>query len=111
MSDKSALFIAYWNLLAPTGAPAPVAEYRFDPSRKWRFDFAFLPAVAVEVDGGQFAHRGGRHATDSDREKLNRAAELGWRVFRFSPQMLENGPVGCVQQVAQALGYVMEGAA
>ena len=37
-----------------------VAEYRFHPSRDWRFDFA-IPSrrVAVEVEGGAF--NGGRH--------------------------------------------------
>ena len=37
-----------------------VAEYRFHPSRDWRFDFA-IPShrVVVEVEGGAF--NGGRH--------------------------------------------------
>lgn len=83
----------------------PEREYRFDLMRRWRFDFAWLAEkVAVECDGGQWLARGGRHARDRDREKLNRAAAMGWRVLRFSQEMLERDPVGAVAQVLQALG-------
>jgi very-short-patch-repair endonuclease len=57
-------------------------EYRFHPTRMWRFDFAF-PSVklAVEIDGR------GRHQSikgvRDDCEKLNEAIRLGWRVMRF----------------------------
>jgi very-short-patch-repair endonuclease len=71
----------------------PEREYQFakDIGRKFRFDFAF-PAqrLAIECDGGQYAYRGGRHATDADREKLNIAACLHWRVLRFSGSMLRD---------------------
>ena len=101
--DKSGLFLHFWQLLAPA-APAPVAEYRFHPTRKWRFDWAWPSLrVAVEVDGGAWLARGGRHAQDPDREKLNAAAALRWLVFRFSPAMLKRDPVGCVEQVLQAI--------
>ena len=61
-------------------------EYRFHPERKWRFDFADpVNKVAVEIDGGVFGN--GRHSRGagfrSDCEKLNAAAALGWRVFRY----------------------------
>jgi hypothetical protein len=71
--------------LAPDLPPAS-REYRFAPGRGYRFDFAWIEQrVACEVDGGQWAAGGGRHATDADRDKLNLAAVLGWRVLRFSP--------------------------
>lgn len=103
-SDLEAAFAYYLRTLAPSLARRVETEYRFHPSRRWRFDFAF-PAerVAVEVDGGQWLPRGGRHARDSDREKLNAAACLGWRVFRFSGSMLEQDPAGCIEQVREAL--------
>ena len=82
----------------------PVAEMRFHPTRKWRFDYAFPSRrLAVEIDGGQYAPRGGRHATDADREKLNHAAALGWRVLRFSPQQIAADPAACVALVETAL--------
>lgn len=85
--------------------PDPEAEYPFaaEMRRRWRFDWAF-PAykVAVEVDGGQWQAHGGRHSRDTDRDKLNHAAMLGWRVFRFSPQMLRRDPEGCIRMVEKA---------
>ena len=69
----------------------PVKEYRFHPTRKWRFDYA-IPAlkIAVECDGGVWT--GGRHVRPQgylrDMEKFNAAAELGWIVLKFTPQQL-----------------------
>ena len=69
-------------------------ECRFDPDRKWRFDMAWPDRmIAVEVEGGTWSH--GRHTTGSgferDCEKYNRAAQLGWRVFRFTGAMIRDG--------------------
>jgi very-short-patch-repair endonuclease len=101
--DKAALFMYYWRLFGPAG-PVPFAEFKFHPTRRWRFDFA-IPRykLAIEIDGGQWALHGGRHMTDADREKQNAAAVLGWRVMHFSPQQLEKDPDGCIEQVVKAL--------
>lgn len=88
------------------GADLPPHERErvFYPGRRWRFDFCWpAPLVAVEVDGGQFAHGGGRHATDADRDKLNHAASLGFVVLRFSPQQIAADPAGCVALLRRAL--------
>ena len=104
-TDKSWIFMYYWRALA-SSLPEPVEEYHFDVElgRKHRFDWAW-PAqkIAVEVDGGQFAFRGGRHSTDEDRMKLNLAASLGWRVFRFSPSQLKHYPETCIGLVVKTL--------
>lgn len=82
-----------WQLRA-FGAPAPDREWRFHPTRRWRFDLAW-PArlVAVEVDGGTWA--GGRHTTgtgiEADAEKFSTAAAWGWRVLRVTRKMVEDG--------------------
>ena len=105
-ADKSALFLHYWQIVLGTDGrmPQPAPEYRFDVVRKWRLDWAFVPErVGVEVDGGVFMPGGGRHAKDDDREKTNALSAADWLVFRFSPQMLENDPVGCVMTVATTL--------
>ena len=96
-------FLTLWT---QTGLQSPVAEYQFAPPRRWRFDFAF-PAqrLAVEFDGGQWVIAGGRHNRDSDREKLNAAAAMGWRVLRYSNQQWERDPYGCVAQVLRALEW------
>ena len=85
------------------GMPEPVREYVFAPPRRWRFDFAFPEQrVAVEIDGGQWAPGGGRHAKDADKDKHNAAVLLGWRVLRFSGEMINNDPDCCLRQL-QAL--------
>lgn len=69
-------------------------EYRFHPSRQWRFDFAW-PArkIAVECEGGLFVM--GRHnrpiSMEADFVKYNAATELGWMVGRFSKRMIASG--------------------
>lgn len=73
---------------------APVREHRFHPSRKWRFDFAFLERrVAVECEGAVWSN--GRHTRGSgfvaDTEKYNAAAALGWHVFRFDGAAVKSG--------------------
>jgi very-short-patch-repair endonuclease len=75
--------------------PEPEKEYRFHPVRKWRFDYAWPGStmIAIEVDGGQWVN--GRHQRgkgyEADCEKLNEATRLGWRVFRFTGDMVTDG--------------------
>jgi very-short-patch-repair endonuclease len=72
-----------------------VAEYRFHPTRKWRFDFVIDPdrlKVAVEYDGlmGGTAHRSiGMVAKDSS--KINTAQTMGWNVVRVNAISLKDG--------------------
>ena len=72
----------------------PERELKFHPKRKWRFDFAFPEAkIAAEIEGGVWS--GGRHNRASgytkDCEKYNNAVLLGWRVFRFTSDMVTSG--------------------
>lgn len=68
-----------------------VKEFKFHPTRRWRFDYA-LPEhkIALEVEGGVWT--GGRHTSPKgflgDMEKYNTATLMGWRVFRTTPQEL-----------------------
>lgn len=104
--DKSELFLHYWRILAPVTIVQSDCEYHFDHvlRRKHRFDFAFIDAkLAIEIDGGQFKPRGGRHATELDKEKMNFAAMLGWRVMHYTPQMIERDPQTVINQVIAAL--------
>lgn len=65
-----------------------VKEYKFHPTRKWRFDFA-IPEhkIAIEIDGGVWNY--GRHNRAqgylADMKKFNAAASLGWIVLKFTP--------------------------
>lgn len=84
------------------GLPMPTPEYRFDSKRRWRIDFCW-PAylVALEIEGGVFTR--GRHTRPTgflrDMEKYNRAAELGYRIFRCTPTTIHVG----MQSVSRAL--------
>jgi len=74
--------------------PIPSREYTFASPRRWKFDFAWWQhKVAVEIEGGSWI--GGRHTRgssfESDCEKYNEAALLGWRVLRVTPKMVEDG--------------------
>ena len=65
----------------------PLREFKFHPTRKWKFDFAFPEQkIAVEVEGGIW--RSGRHTRpggfEADTEKYNTAVKMGWRVLRYS---------------------------
>lgn len=68
-----------------------VKEYKFHPTRRWRFDYA-IPKhkIALEVEGGVWT--GGRHTSPKgflgDIEKYNTATLMGWRVFRTTPDEL-----------------------
>lgn len=79
-----------------------VREYEFAAliHRKWKFDFAWpnksgRGGTAVAIDGGQYAYRGGRHATDDDKEKGNHAVVMGWWVLHFSGSMLQDPEAVC----------------
>lgn len=74
--------------------PEPVEEYRFEPSRRWRFDYAYPEIkVAIEIEGAVYAQ--GRHTRgrgfENDCRKYNHAALLGWRILRFSTGMVDSG--------------------
>ena len=82
---------AFSQICIAHGLPEPVAELKFHPERRWRFDYAFPAAkVALEVEGGVWS--GGRHTSGAgfvkDMEKYNAAACLGWKVLRIQPRQL-----------------------
>lgn len=90
-------------LLRQAGLPEPQLEYHFHPKRRWRFDLAWPERrLALEIDGGEWLEHGGRHNSDTDREKLNAAATLGWRVLRVSGKMVDRQPSECCRMVLEA---------
>lgn len=100
---QSALEARFTAWVLPLLPVKPMEQYAFHPTRRWRFDYAWPShLLAVEVDGGQWRTHGGRHNTDADREKLNAAAELGWRILRYSGAML-NTPQAVAAQITRAL--------
>ena len=104
LTHSEALFAKAWEFFGDETKYR--REHRFDPTRRWRFDFAFdASKVAVEVEGGTWQH--GRHVRGSgfekDCEKYNRAAAMGWTVLRYTTTMLIRDPAAVVEQVMEAI--------
>lgn len=95
-------------LLEADGLPPAVHQYGFDPERAYRVDRAYVSIrVGFELEGGLFGEGPksncracgrpliGGHTSVSgilrDIEKHNRALELGWELYRISPDMIEDG--------------------
>ena len=69
------------------GLEKPVPEFRFHPTRRWRFDWAWPDRkLAVEYEGGSHSHHHKFYGYRNDLEKYNEAALLGWAVFRYGPR-------------------------
>ena len=90
--------------------PEPEREYRFHPEREWRFDFAWPDRrIAAEVEGGGWVY--GRHhrpkGYEQDCEKYNAATLLGWRVLRFTPEMVRDGRA--IRAIEDAIKEVNDG--
>jgi hypothetical protein len=111
VSTAEAAFLNAWSL-RPLEGIEPVPEYRFHPTRRWRFDFAFPDLkLAIEIQGmGRTApafchkckkacvcprckkmtvvHHAGGHQTPkgmrNDCDKHNAAILMGWRILVFA---------------------------
>lgn len=114
VSGREHQFARLWEALNPQLAKRlPVqTEHRFHAERLWRFDFAWPTVlVAVEIEGGTWGRRRGRHTTGSghqrDCEKYNAAAIDGWCVLRYTSKDLESRPAQVVEQVKDAILAVL----
>ncbi len=77
-------------------------DYKFHPTRKWRFDFALhQDKIAVEVEGGIFTQ--GRHTRGNgyigDMQKYNAAVCLGWRVLRYGTAQINGNVLKDIAQI------------
>ncbi len=86
----------------------PIREYRFHPTRKWRFDFAWPDyKVAVEVEGVLWQGGGGRHQRVQgflrDAEKYEAATLLGWTVYRVPGPWIDDRPDKVLTVIRQLL--------
>lgn len=86
------------------------AEFRFCPTRRWRFDFAIATGkpggmYGIEIEGGAFTR--GRHTRGvgfiKDMEKYNHAVLKGWRILRFTPiQVLDGTAIAFIKRVLES---------
>ncbi len=137
LSPKKELSRGFQSILIQIGGdiPSPEPEYRFHPSRKWRFDFAWpRHLVAVELEGGVYGKHiychvcgtkqrarkkdgslgkpislGGGHTRFhrfmSDKEKYNAAAMMGWMILRFVRDDILGDPFEMIESVRIALSH------
>lgn len=86
----------FQQLLKQEKMPVPEAEFKFHPTRKWRFDYAYPKLkIGIECDGAVWSQ--GRHTRGSgyikDMEKFNAAAILGWRILKYTPDQLGSNAI------------------
>lgn len=82
-------------------------EFRFNPQRKWRADYALTSKmILIEIEGGVYSS--GRHTRgkgfSNDCEKYNAAALLGWKVLRYTTNQVRDNP----KQIYSDLKKVLE---
>jgi very-short-patch-repair endonuclease len=87
VSPLAAQFERVWRAM---DGPELTKEYRFHEGRRWKADYAYLPArVIVELEGGIYTR--GRHTRGkgyaADCAKYNLAASMGFTVFRLATGM------------------------
>jgi very-short-patch-repair endonuclease len=92
------------HLMASGLWPRCVRELEFAKPRKFRADFAFPHAMLlIECEGSVWA--GGRHTRGAgftgDCAKYNLAAELGFRVLRYTMAQIKSGEA--IQQIERIL--------
>lgn len=102
-SELERTFETYWRQL---GGPKLEPQYRFSKERRFAFDFANPETmIAIELEGGTWSM--GRHVRGvgyaSDCAKYNLAQLMGWRVFRFTSDMIRTDPAGHLGPVIEAL--------
>ena len=94
MAELSDLEETLYHQIKLVGLPLPEREYRFAPPRRFRADFAYPDKkLLIEVEGGVWTR--GRHTRGSgysaDVEKYNLATINGWRLLRFTGDMIKTG--------------------
>lgn len=102
-STLETTFLYYWQLLSNKPDDL-IAEYRFDRTRRWRFDFVLSPDIvklAIELEGGIWSR--GRHSRGkgylADMNKYNAAMEQGWTILRYTTNHLEDNPQAVIDQI------------
>ena len=105
--EGTVTFLELHASLPPTGGEAALIqqmkiagitdwqrEYRFDPVRMWRLDFAWpMVKLGIEIHGGSFS--GGRHVRGlgfaKDCEKMNALTLAGWRTLVYTTEQVKAG--------------------
>jgi very-short-patch-repair endonuclease len=90
----------YLRTLAPD-VPPPVRD---QPAGPFRIDLAWPDlGLAVEVNGGYSAPRGGKHGSVRDHEKMRAIALAGWLVLVFAAEEVRHDPDKCIADIRAAV--------
>jgi len=103
VSDLERTFDYHWRILGD-GSEAE-KQYRFHPTRRWKFDNAWPDEmVAVELEGGIFTR--GRHTRGqgfhNDCDKYNAAQRLGGVVLRYTTLHMDD-PQSMIDEITDVL--------
>ena len=82
--------------LIQAGVTGYVKQHKFHPTRRFRFDYAWVDAMlAVECEGGTWARRRTGHTTGAGYAanclKYAEGVILGWRILRFTTDQIDDG--------------------
>ena len=111
--QKATPGMVFQAMCVAAGLPKPEPEWKFDPKRKWRVDWAFfwspVAHLALEVEGGVWTQ--GRHTRGKgflgDLEKYNALACMGVWLLRCTPAEIKSGAaVELVRKFAESQGLV-----
>jgi very-short-patch-repair endonuclease len=94
----------YLFQIQAAGLEMPEFEFQFHETRRWRSDFVWRDhKLLAEYEGG--VYKNGRHVRGSgyedDCEKYNEATLLGFRLLRFTYDMVRSGMA--LEQTERAL--------
>jgi DNA-binding CsgD family transcriptional regulator len=131
-SSLEAAWDTQWHALAHD-LPEPIPQYKFHPTRKFRFDRAWpRHMIAVELNGGTQGYAvnchncgvrvraktksgepgkeiriPGNHARRSvmnaDMEKFNLAQSMGWVVLQYGTEQVHSDPFKMVEEIRHVL--------
>lgn len=85
--EKETIKRVLWVLHREKKIPDYVEEFRFHPTRKFRFDWA-IPSLKIAIEFEGLMSKKSRHTTvtgySNDCRKYNSAQILGWKVLRYT---------------------------
>ncbi len=85
--EKQTIKTVLWVLHRENKITDYTEEFKFHPTRKWRFDWA-IPEMKCAIEYEGLMSKKSRHTTikgfSGDCEKYNEAVKLGWKVLRYT---------------------------
>lgn len=77
-----------------------------DTGHWWKIDYILFGVVAIEIDGGNYKHGGGKHGHSKDKLRQNEMQRRGFTVVRFGGDTVKKKPAVVCETVEAALKLV-----